>query len=70
MFVLKKEQYLAAEVMYAQLDLCSVIQKLLHDLPDDVISNCLSHVILAGKCQYSSKLLNRPSYKYNYFYIE
>lgn len=42
------ELYIAPEVMYVHLGLPQVIKEVTEGLPDDIMQDCLSHILLTG----------------------
>lgn len=42
------ELYLAPEMMYASLDLPSMVKEAVKDLPDCVLKDCFSHILITG----------------------
>ena len=47
---LSSELFLAPEMMYASLDLPGMVVECTRDLPDHVLKECFSNILITGKC--------------------
>jgi hypothetical protein len=45
---LSSELYLAPEMMYASLDLPGMVNEATKDLPDELLKECFSHILITG----------------------
>ena len=45
---LSSELYLAPEMMYGSLDLPGMVKEAVRDLPDSLLKDCFSHILLTG----------------------
>ena len=46
---LSSELYLAPEMMYASLDLPGMVQEATKDLPDHLVKDCFSNILITGE---------------------